>query len=388
MKSILLTNAQLRKTLAVVRSLGSKHIPVYVTETTRCNPAAFSKYCAGQIVGPDPNQSAEIYATWLAETVSSKAIQVLFPMDDNTMNAVMEHAHLFDNVLTALPPLTSYRNAADKGQAVKYAIEAGTPVPSTFLPTQLNQIEEFGKKLSEPMVIKPRHSSGSRGIRIVHDRNRLVEEYRAIHGQYHFPLLQEFIPSGERYDVCLLYDLAGQLRASFVQKELRHFPVKYGPSTVQESVYRPDLIEMAVSIMSQLPWRGIVELEFMIDPRDGLPKFMEINPRFWNSLYTAVLAGIDFPWLLYQIACGETVENHFSYKAGVRCRNLLPGDMLHYIANPRRFQLEPGFWSGSAKGGSDDIISMHDPMPSVGFLLSCLRYVPDPKAWKMLFNRS
>lgn len=389
MKGVLLTNGQLRKTLAAVRSLGSKGVPAYVTETTRFNPAAYSKYCSDGFINPDPDKDRLAYAKRIADLMQRNKISTLFPMDDNSMCAVLENANLFEETaLTALPPKDSYEAAADKGSAIGYAMKVGAPAPITYYPAQLDDVERMGNQFSGPVVIKPSHSSGSRGIRVVEQKAQLLKSYTEVHERFPFPLLQQFIPAGERYDVCLLFDMEANLKAAFVQKELRHFPLERGPSTMQESVHRPDLIEIALSIMKHIPWRGIVELEFMVDPRDGLPKFMEINPRFWNSLHASILAGVDFPWLLYQMACGERVEEVKTYQEGVRCRSLLPGDILHYLTNSRRSSLQPSFWNRGPQGGTDDILSLHDPMPTVGFLLACLRYAPDPRAWKFLWNRS
>ena len=36
-------------------------------------------------------------------------------------------------------------------------------------------------------------------------------------------------------------------------------------------------------------------VEFKHDERDGVPKLMEINGRFWGSLQLAIDAGVDFP---------------------------------------------------------------------------------------------
>ncbi|WP_274364176.1 ATP-grasp domain-containing protein [Paenibacillus thermotolerans] len=389
MDAVLVTNGQLRKTLASVRSLGSKGVPVYVAETTRFNMSAYSRYCAGSCVSPDPVRDGRAYAEWLSDRMERLRIPILFPMDDSPMDAAIEHADLFREPLRRIvPPPASYAAASDKGEAVRLAVKAGVHVPQTFFPESPEEAERLSGKLGDKAVIKPRRSSGSRGIRIVGGRQNVREQFAEVHQKYPFPLLQQYIPAGERYDVCLLYDAAGELRAHFVQKELRHFPLEIGPSTVQESVHRPDLLELALSIMNHLPWRGIVELEFMIDPRDGQPVLMEINPRFWNSLYASILSGVDFPWLLYQIAGGNAVAPITDYKGGIRCRSLLPGDLLHYMANPKRRTVEPAFWARSGTSGSDDILSLHDPMPTVGFMLACLRSLPDPKAWNMVFKRS
>jgi len=387
MKSVLLTDGQLRKTLAAVRSLGSKGVTVHVAEKTRFNIAGFSKYCGRNLACPDPAADPGRYADWLAETMARLGIDVLFPMDDASLGAVLANADRFgDLALAALPPGDSYEIAADKGQATALAMEAGVPVPRTLFPGRLEDVAGMGEQLEGPIVIKPRRSSGSRGIRVA-EHPQLLQQYRHIHESYPFPLLQQFIPPGERFDVCLLYDQGGELKASFVQKELRHFPLERGPSTMQESVHRPDLVAMALSIMERLPWRGVVELEFMVDPRDGVPKFMEINARFWNSLYAAMLSGVDFPWLLYQMALGNRIERVTEYAAGVRCRSLLPGDLLHYVSNPNRASISPGFWQGAPAGGKDDIVSLRDPLPTLGFMLACLKYAADPRAWKLVFQR-
>lgn len=388
-KAVLLTNAQLRKTLAAVRSIGSQGVHVSVAETTRFNPAAYSTYCSKIYVSPDPSKDECRYVDWLIRTMQTNNIKVLIPMDDNTMDAVMNHRSLFQEVCAlVLPPMESYNIASDKGKSVQLAELAGIPVPTTLQPKSLDEVIQIASRLTFPVVIKPRFSSGSRGIQVVGGPEQLISQYPLIHQRYPFPTIQEFIPPGERYDVCLLYDNEGKLKASFVQKELRHFPIDRGPSTLQESVIRPDLIKLSLDIMRHIPWHGVVEIEFMIDPRDGIPKFMEINSRFWNSLQTSIFSGINFPWLLYRIACGETVEDSFDYREGVLCISLLPSDMLHYLSNPRRFSIKPRFWSGPKSGGIDDILSWKDPMPTIGFILACLRYISDPDAWKLLFNRS
>lgn len=388
-EAVLITNAQLRKTLAAVRSIGSRGVQVSVAETTRFSPAGYSYYCSSAYISPDPSKDDLRYAEWLIRTLQNNNIKVLLPMDDDTMDVVMNHRWLFQDVCRlVLPPKLSYEAASDKSKSVLLAECSGVPTPLTFHPKNLEEISQISDQLTYPVVIKPRFSSGSRGIQLIRSSEQLIKEYPLVHQRYPYPLIQEFIPPGERFDVCLLYDNEGELKASFVQKELRHFPIDRGPSTMQESVIRPDLIKLSLDIMENTPWCGVVELEYMIDPRDGIPKFMEINPRFWNSLQTSILAGIDFPWLLYQIASGVKIDESFEYRVGVRCRSLLPSDILHYISNPHRFSLEPSFWSGASLGGYDDILSLKDPKPTLGFLLACIRYITDPKAWKYLVGRS
>ena len=66
-------------------------------------------------------------------------------------------------------------------------------------------------------------------------------------------------------------------------------------------------------------------VEFKVGP-DGTPYLMEINTRFWGSLQLAIDSGVDFPWLLYQLACGDTPDSVEEYRTGIRLRWLL-GDL-------------------------------------------------------------
>jgi hypothetical protein len=55
---------------------------------------------------------------------------------------------------------------------------------------------------------------------------------------------------------------------------------------------------------------------------------MEVNARFWGSLQLAIDAGVDFPWLLYQMATNVPLDRINGYRVGLKNRWLL-GDLDH-----------------------------------------------------------
>jgi predicted ATP-grasp superfamily ATP-dependent carboligase len=115
-----------------------------------------------------------------------------------------------------------------------------------------------------------------------------------------------------------------------------------------------------------------------MDPRDNTPKLMEINPRFWGSLALAIESGVNFPYLLYKMALGESFKPVETYQLGVICRWLLPGDMLHYIHNPQRRKISRAFFRFKADNLYYDIVSLSDPLPAVAKLLSPITFLYDP----------
>jgi len=388
MKRILLTDGQQRKTLAAARTLGAKGVDVLVADETRSSLTRFSKYCSHGLVCPSPGKEPQKYYLWLREVLQRYNCDVLFPMDDSSLEVVMQHKHELEKICRLpVPGINEYRITTDKSLTTAAANEAGLDCPKTIALDELDKLQQAVSELDFPVIIKPRVSSGSRGIAVVKSNEDLMTQYLRIHQTYPFPIIQEYIPPGKRLSVCLLFDSSRQLKASFAQEQLRFFPIERGPSTVQESVWRPELIDKSVSLMQKLNWCGVAEVEFLLDARDGKEKFMEINPRFWASLYMSILAGVDFPWLLFKTAMGEEVEEVFAYSVGVRCRWLLPGDVFHFLANKSRFAMDPPFLGRTMPKLHDDIVSLDDPLPTLGFFMACMRYALDKDMWKTMFQR-
>jgi len=105
-------------------------------------------------------------------------------------------------------------------------------------------------------------------------------------------------------------------------------------------------------------------VEFRIDKRDGTPKLMEINPRFWGSLQLSILAGADFPYLLYKLMMNDNPSPKLDFKYGVQCRWLM-GEPMDFFRYPIKLNINSNFRSIF----NDDIISLSDPGPMMASLL-------------------
>ncbi|MFB9325189.1 ATP-grasp domain-containing protein [Paenibacillus aurantiacus] len=384
----LVTDALLRKSLAAVRSLGAKGIPVYAAESTRLTPAGFSKYCAGRLLSPHPVEQPADYAAWLLETAAKMPGLVLLPMDEASVGVTIAHRERLAVSASFLQPEAEpFRRAADKYETVLAARSLGMETPLTWLPGGEEELAAIASSEAFPLVIKPRHSSGSRGIRFVHNATELGTAYREAAAGGLPPMIQQYIPPGERLDAAMLLDAEGRVVASFVQREVRHYPADIGPSTVQESIAMPELAEQAAALLAKLGWRGVAEAEWMRDPRDGRLKLMEINPRYWNSLHLAIQSGVDFPYLHYRLALGERVTPITSYAIGQVTRNLLPGDLLRAISTGAWRGLDPPLFGKGGRPVEDDILSRRDPLAAAGFGLACARYALDARMWRKLFKR-
>lgn len=388
MSKVLCTNGLLSKSLSVVRSLGARGVQVITSDKTLWHMSRFSKFTAQNLRYPDPKRSPDHFLEWLISTIRKEHIDMIFPMDDDTMEIAVAHREELEPIVRmVVPSKHAYDIASDKGKTVQLAVKHGVLCPTTIeLSEDVYRTDLIAKikNIQFPLVIKPRRSSGARGIRIVESLEQLKQMLPIIHKDYPDPILQECIPPGVKYDVCLAYNCRHELVASFVQKQIRNYPIRMGPSTVHESVFYPELIEIADHLMKGLHWHGVVDVEFMVDPRDGRPKLMEINPRFWSSLHLSVRCGVDFPWLLYGMATNRPVSKSMEYVAGKMGRSLFPGDVLHFLSNPDRLYMKPPIWTTALP---DDIVTREDPLPTLGFILSVIRHSLDLKTWKLLVRR-
>lgn len=387
-RTVLVTDGCQRKALPIVRSLGRRGLSVLVGDCVCHGPAFYSRYCATRHVYPDPSSTPELFIEWLIAHAQKGLFDVLFPIDEITMTPVTQHrSTLEEYMVVPVVDHETYMRARDKGQTLRIAEKCGIPCPKTMYPDGPEDVRDLADCFPGAIVVKPRVSSGSRGIGYVTDRTTLDQVYRRVHSIYPQPLLQEFIPpGGDTYGVEVLMDKTSEPKAVFAHRRLREYPISGGPSTLRESVVRPEMVEMGVQMARALGWYGVAMVEFKVDPRTSQPLLMEVNPKFWGSIALSIVAGVDFPYLLYQLAVSGDVPAVHQYAEGVRCR-WLTGDILHFLKNPRRFQLEPSFFQFRGTNLYYDIIDKTDMGPLWGFLVGLPFQLVSRGVWRDLLFR-
>jgi predicted ATP-grasp superfamily ATP-dependent carboligase len=386
---VLVTDGHWRKTLAVVRSLGRKGARVTVGERTFLNTSFFSKYCFRRIIYPSPRRNPDQFIEFILKETKKNHYDCLYPMEEETLVLMARHqADISKYSYLLIPDLEKIEFVRDKGTLTRFAEAHGIPVPKTLYDPPIAPLPPWGRGEDEGYVIKPRVSSGSYGIVYVTREEDLLPLYQRVHAQYPFPLIQEWIPDGGgTYGLSALFDEASNVKAAFIHKKLRMYPVQGGPSTLREGVEHMEIMELGLSLLRSLNWIGVAMIEFKVDPRDGIPKLMEINPRFWGSLQLAIISGVDFPYLILKMARGERFEPVLRYPTGKRCRWLFFGDILHFLTNPHRFRLRRSFFNFFEPNTSYDIISKEDPFPILGAMATFFTFLYDPEMKRFLERR-
>jgi predicted ATP-grasp superfamily ATP-dependent carboligase len=362
------------KSLAAVRSLGARGFWVAAGERTHLAPALFSRYCRRRFVYPSLGRCPEGFRVALERELEVGRYDVILPMELTTQLFLTEHrGSLGPRVRVPFAEAERTLRVDDKAFLTAFAQERGIECPRTLCPRGPEDAAAAARDLPYPVLVKPRHSSGGRGIVRAERPEELPATFAGVHARFPHPIVQECLPpEGEAIGVAVLCNFASEPRASFVYRRLREYPVGGGPSTLRESIRCPELQETAEGLLSALGWVGVAMVEFKVDSRDGRPKLLEVNPRFWGSLHHAILCGVDFPFLVCRLALDGDVARVPDYRVGIRSRSVLHGELLHFLKNPERFRLRPALYDFSV---ADDVLSAEDPLPTLGRILSLLAFV-------------
>ena len=373
--SALITDIERRKALPIIRALGREGVRVIGVSHNRFPTGAFSKYCAKAYRCPDYRSTPKPFLEKLQEICKNEKPDVFYPIEDVVLSLCVRHPDSWSPYTKALVPTPNVlERAYDKWQTIQFAEQLGIQVPKTYCPETIDEVAYLTSKWKGHAVIKPRKSSGSRGLRYVENPSQIFSVYQEVSGKYPRPLIQERIPlGGEGLGVFVLINDKHEAIAIFGHKRLREFPVCGGPSTLRVSYFDDKLIEQTLHLFKSMGLVGVAMAEYKLDLRINEPVLMEVNPRFWGSLQLAINAGVNFPLLYHKTALSLSVEPVLNYPIGKYCRWLWPGDILHFLCNPHRFDLQPSFFKFWGSDVSYDIISADDPLPMLGIVLEGLR---------------
>ncbi len=325
-KRVLVLNANQRSSLAVVRSLGRHHVQVFSADETPDSLAGSSRYSKACFQYPSAQQQPEEFCQSIQVLCKLHRIDIVIPMTELTATLLLEQNSSEQCYQLPFAELETVNSLADKCQLIHTAETIGIPIPDTWYVDNPDQLPIDLKKASYPLVLKPGKSWVKYQGKWIHTTVRIAENAQQAADilktddafRAHPFMLQAFLP-GHGGGIFALYN-KGKPLAFFGHRRIREKPPRGGVSVLSESAVPDKTLESyARKILAHVNWHGVAMVEFRITP-EGKPYLMEINTRFWGSLQLAINAGVDFPWLLYQITCGQQAETVKQYRSGIRLR--------------------------------------------------------------------
>lgn len=381
----LILDAHLKSSLAAIRSLGKRGIPVVAGSHRPFAMGFYSRYARERFLYPSPLTNVRTFVRSVQDKSSGLGNPVLFTFSDSTLLPFV-HLEPADAPWRSLLPSSQncFDVAFDKGRTLELASALGIHAPATYSQASGDDLSDFSRRHGFPLVVKPRRSvywegRGSSGVQVTASFASSPEElktkcaaFQAQTGE--FPLVQAYV-CGEEASVQFLCE-RGNVVAACANRRIRSISPGGGPGALKVTIPLDSygMAERGRRLVSALNWSGPMMVEFKIDRRTGEPALMETNGRFWGSLPLAVLAGVDFPYLYYQLSLGREIERSERYAEGLVSRHFM-GDLHHLLATlfkrdslrsssyPPRLRALREFFR-LPRGTKPDVFDRRDPVPA------------------------
>jgi predicted ATP-grasp superfamily ATP-dependent carboligase len=252
---------------------------------------------------------------FLRELAMSNGLRgwALIPSSDVSAAMVARrHDDLASHYMHTTPPWDVLRWAYDKRLTYELAERVGVPCPVTLGRADALDAVRF------PAVLKPAVKEHVNALTTakawrVDDADQLLRRHAEAVQLLEPDLLvvQELIPGGGETQLsyaALCRD--GVPVASLSARRTRQYPADFGrASTFVETVECAEVVQPSMWLIDAMRYTGLIEIEYKRDPRDGVLKLLDMNPRVWGWHTLCGRAGVDFPWLLWLMISGQELPS-------------------------------------------------------------------------------
>jgi len=362
---VLVLDGDARQSLPVLKGLADLGCYIATLNTSKLDFGYTSRYPNEKLIVPQ-EYSNDDYYSYLKTLAETGGFDVILPLSDRAMDIVTLHSEeLRQYVRLPIPDRHIFLKAYNKQLTMEICMDHNIPCPITKRTDE--SIDEIIDKVGFPLIAKPRIANGSKGLKIVYNRNQLenlINSNDIILDEY---VIQEFIPqTGKQYNIHLFSDGKGTLADSLVTEKTRWYPVYGGGCCLCRTIKNTVVQRECTRLLEKINWRSYCEVEMILDPRDGIPKVMEINGRTSASIKIMELAGINVAEQMLQLAYELPITSQGDIEEDVRLRSLFR-DILWFIESKDRFTCKPSWFS--MKRTYEVLFSVYDPVPFFSYMI-------------------
>lgn len=384
-QKVLIVDGDARQSLPMMRALKQKRHHVALACPSRTSMGYLSRYPDRRLLWPDYMTDPDGFTAMMMDYLRQHRPNVTLAVCDTCAGILSRNkAEITRYTNVTVPDYDIFVRSADKAQTMAFCMENDIPCPQTFFPER-EDIESIIERAPFPVMVKPRCGIGAMGLHRLESKDDLRRHYQTLRERYGELIIQEFIPleGGTQYQAEAFLDADSRLKVCMVIAKPRFFPITGGTSTANVTIDRPDIAENVRRLLEGIRWSGPADVDLMLDPRDNVPKILEINPRVTAGIKIGFTAGIDYADYHVRLAMGEPMETVERYKLGVHLRNLCLDILWYYFASKEmRRSTWPPFFHFFGKDVHYQTFGLYDPLPLAGFILGNIRKYGDPKVWK------
>ena len=361
--------------LSVARNLGRMGIAVRVSGGANCL-GMYSRFCAERLPVPVATSQPDHWKRLLLGPDRRLDRHIVLALSDAAIEFLLENReeltsrYVLDDVDPALQ-----RDLLDKQRTLELAAEAGIDAPRHWQVTSAADVDALRGKIVFPAMVKPKQSHrfaevfGSKLFIVENDfeelRSRAVQCFE--HGVA--IMITEMVPGPD--DLLTSYytymDGAGRRLFRYTKQIIRRWPVNQGNACYHAGAWQPETAALAERLLDQLSYRGIANVEFKRDRRDGKLKLIEINTRITAAQELPVRQGIPIDLIIYLHLTGQPVPTYPFYREDLRL--WYPArDFMCFLDLRRSQGMTIRQWLASVAGANNILPSFRfsDPAPMLG----------------------
>lgn len=271
--------------LGAIRSLGRVGVPTHAVITGGLAPHQFSRYLDRSFPVDLDQENALEQLQRIAGQLGRPAI--LLPTDDAAAVYAARHAHeirplfILPSVAPELP-----QALANKRHLYEMCMAHDVPAPLTAFAGSIGETLALAANASFPIVIKnsaplsclSKPTVASTTIIRTHaELLRLIKQWTS---QPQI-IIQEYVPRdvAEDWIVHVYCGREGIPLVAFTGRKHRSWPLEAGVTTAATALPNEELLALATGFCRSIGYRGIADMDWRFDKRDGHYKLVDFNPR-------------------------------------------------------------------------------------------------------------
>lgn len=295
--------------LSVARSLGSKGIPVFSLSDAHSVHSRYMRPIKLSAAIPQ----VEAWLQFLTDPRSENLRgSVLLACSDTGIEFLLQHRdELAPKFRLDISNPVAQQRLLNKLETYKAANEAGVPAPLFWTAETRDQVYAQQHDYVFPLIVKPLFSHkfqqvfGKKFFR-ASSFDELIKAYDVAQTNDLDVLLMEEIPGPDDL-LCSYYtyiDEGGSVVCDFTKRIIRRFPVGEGLGCYHVTDRNPEVRELGLRLFRHVGLRGLGNVEFKRDVRDGQLKVIECNARFTAANSLLVASGCDLGLFIYNRLVG------------------------------------------------------------------------------------
>jgi len=280
------------------------------------------RYLADEFYKVPPPEDKE-YIQSIKKIAIEEKVMIIIPQTSREIISLSQHLDEFReiDVSVIVSDYASIRRANDKYLIIKECKNTNVPYPEYFLIDNEKDFHSSLEKLGYPnnkVVVKPRFSSGLRGLRIISNETLTINEFleekptglnidlESIlkifrNGPFPEMLVTEYLP-GDEYSVDVFRNSNGTVAIPRNRKDIRS-----GISFDTEIELNSDIIKYSVRLSESLNLKYCFGFQFKMD-QANVPKILESNPRIQGTMVASTYAGFNMIYYSVKEALGHSIE--------------------------------------------------------------------------------